>query len=304
MAVPSCALSDRPDLTTLLEVQEYFSLPSPALVEKDWHVVQALAAISGAASDGLTLVFGGGTALGRAHGLLARMSEDIDLRIVGDQATSRPALKRLRQEISERLKAQGFEVEGHVAVKQSDRYVRYDLPYAPIAAGEGVLRPEIKIEAAAFPIRRPAVVLPVRSFIAEAAKRDPEVPGIPCVSLVETAAEKFVALTRRTGAVFAGAPADNTLVRHIYDLTRLEGQYDPDDCLVLAWETMVLDAQERGYEAYKADPLAETRQTVARMTTDEAVRGDYDLLLAGMVYGEKPPFEVAIGVLQAFAERL
>ncbi len=113
-------MNGRPDRTTLLEVQEFFNLPSPALVEKDWHVVQALAAISVAASDGLTLVFGGGTALGRAYGLLSRMSEDIDLRVVGDRAASRGALKRMRGEISDRLAAQGFAVDGNVAVKQND----------------------------------------------------------------------------------------------------------------------------------------------------------------------------------------
>jgi hypothetical protein len=38
-------LSDKPILEELLEVQEHF-LPGPALVEKDWHVVRALAAIA------------------------------------------------------------------------------------------------------------------------------------------------------------------------------------------------------------------------------------------------------------------
>jgi predicted nucleotidyltransferase component of viral defense system len=303
MAARSFGLNGSPDRTTLLEVQEFFSLPSPALVEKDWYVVQALAAITDAASDGLTLVFGGGTALGRAYGLLDRMSEDIDLRIIGDQAASRAALKRLRGQISERLAAQGFKVDGHVIVKQSDRYVRYDLPYAPIAAGEGVLRPEIKIELAAFPVRRQPIALPVRSFCAEAIKGAAEVLSIPCVALVETAAEKFVALTRRTGAVFAGDEPDDTLVRHIYDLSRLDGHYDPEDGVVLARETMAIDAEQRGYAAYKADPLTETRLTVTRMTSDEGVRRDYDSLMDGMVYGEKPSFETAMAVLQGFAGR-
>lgn len=297
-------MNGSPDRTTLLEVQDFFRLPSPALVEKDWHVVQALAAISDAASDGLSLVFGGGTALGRAYGLVARMSEDIDLRIVGGQATSRAALKRLRGQISAGLESRGFRVADHVVVKQSDRYVRYDLPYAPIAAGEGVLRPEIKIEVAAFPLRRPPVSMPVRSFCAEAAGRDAEVASIACVALVETAAEKFVALTRRTGAIFAGADPDGTLVRHIYDLSRLDGRYDADDAVVLARESMAADAADRGYEAYRADALAETRHTVGRMGSDPVVRKDYDKLMAGMVYGEKPPFKAAMTVLEAFASRL
>jgi hypothetical protein len=39
-------LNDKPTLRDLLEVQQVFGLPSPALVEKDWYVVRALAAIA------------------------------------------------------------------------------------------------------------------------------------------------------------------------------------------------------------------------------------------------------------------
>ena len=61
--------------------------------------------------------------------------------------------------MNDRLEGAGFKLESddgaavkkHYVVKQNDRYVRYDLPYEPIAKGEGVLRPEIKIEIAAFP---------------------------------------------------------------------------------------------------------------------------------------------------------
>jgi hypothetical protein len=38
-------LNDRPTLQELIEVQRRFGLPDPALVEKDWLVVKALAAI-------------------------------------------------------------------------------------------------------------------------------------------------------------------------------------------------------------------------------------------------------------------
>ena len=56
-------MSDKPSLQDLLEVQAHFGLPSPALVEKDWHVVKALAAITAVDTAPLRLVFGGGTAL-------------------------------------------------------------------------------------------------------------------------------------------------------------------------------------------------------------------------------------------------
>jgi len=92
-------LSDRPTLQELLEVQAFFGLPSAALVEKDWHVVRALAAIVAADVAPIRLVFGGGTALSRAHRLVKRMSEDIDLRIVGQSSPSRGALRRVRETV-------------------------------------------------------------------------------------------------------------------------------------------------------------------------------------------------------------
>lgn len=64
------------------------------------------------------------------------------------------------------------------------------------ATGQGSLRPEIQIETALWPLRSPPVALPVTSFMAEATKLPPEVPTIPCVSIVEIIAEKFVAPSR------------------------------------------------------------------------------------------------------------
>lgn len=308
MAERSYGLNGKPERQTLLEVQDYFRLPSPALVEKDWHVVQALGAIRDAASDGLTLAFGGGTALGRAYGLLHRMSEDIDLRVIGDSATARPALKRLRRQVSERLRERGFTVDAdHVTVQHNDTYVRYDLPYDPIMRGEGVLRPEIKIEISAFPTRRPLTERAVISFVAEANKVEAEIPKIACVGLVEIAAEKFVALTRRSGVAFAGIEdLDPTLPRHVYDLSRLDGHYDAEDAARLALETMKDDAATRGgdFPAYQADPLGETLRAVEAMGGDRAFAADYSILMDAMVYGEKPAFDDAMAVVRGFAGRV
>jgi Nucleotidyl transferase AbiEii toxin, Type IV TA system len=83
------------------------------------------------------------------------------------------------------------------------------------------LRPTIQIETAVWPLRRPTVELSVISFISEALQRPPEIANIACVSIVETAADKFVGLTRRAGAELAGLDEpDPTLVRHLHDLMR------------------------------------------------------------------------------------
>ena len=98
-------MPDKPSLQDLLEVQKHFDLPSPALVEKDWYVVKALAAINTADVKPFRLVFSGGTALSRAHRLTRRMSEDIDLKIVSDEPRSRAELRKLRDAVTRALAA-------------------------------------------------------------------------------------------------------------------------------------------------------------------------------------------------------
>ena len=41
-------MNDSPTIEDLVEVQQFFKLQAPSLVEKDWYVVRALAAIAGA----------------------------------------------------------------------------------------------------------------------------------------------------------------------------------------------------------------------------------------------------------------
>jgi hypothetical protein len=293
MASRNLSLSDKPSLQELLEVQEYFGLPSPALVEKDWYVVKALAAIQSADTSPFRLIFGGGTALGRAHRLIRRMSEDIDLKIVSDGQFTRASLRNLRDVVTQALLDVGFVFDPenlqHRESGNASRYTLYRLPYAPIAEGQGSLRPEIQIETAVWPLRRPAVELPVSSFIMEAFNRPPEIPFISCVSLVETMAEKFVALTRRAGAELAdaGGPRDPTLVRHIYDLHAIRAEYDPTDVVILARAIMLADAEAYGHQfpAYRENPIAETVRAVAGMASDPGFGHRYAAFLRDMVYG-------------------
>ena len=69
-------------LRELREVQAYFRLPGIGLVEKDLHVVRAIAAVAAIDASPFSVVFGGGTALARAHKFIRRMSEDVDFKIV------------------------------------------------------------------------------------------------------------------------------------------------------------------------------------------------------------------------------
>lgn len=305
-------MRNKPSLQNLLEVQKHFDLPSPVLVEKDWHVVTALAAINTADVKPFRLVFSGGTALSRAHRVIRRMSEDIDLKIVSDEPRSRPELRKLRDIVTGALLHAGFQFDpentAHRDSGNASRYTIYRLPYTPVVIGEGALRPEIKIETAVWPLRLPSVERSVTSFWAEAFKQPPEVPSISCVALVETLAEKFVALTRRAGAELAdaGGPRDKTLVRHVYDLHVVRSHYDPAEVIALAREIIRADVEAYGHQfpAYRENPVAETLRAVGGLAANDRFASHYAEFLRDMVYGELSDFKTALATVSALADGL
>lgn len=169
------------------------------------------------------------------------------------------------------------------------------------------MRPAIKVELNYAPLRRPAVTLPVSSFVAEATTREPEVPQLACVGIVQTAAEKLVSLTRRTAMEMAGASRDPdpTLVRHIYDLHMMSALIEPAEVADLARRIAETDAQEfvSQYPAYAADIAAETRKALDALRTDPQHRQRYDRFMVDMVYGERPAFGEAMATVSNLADQ-
>jgi predicted nucleotidyltransferase component of viral defense system len=300
--------------TELRAVQEHFGFLRPAPVEKDWHVTRALAAITAIDCAPFALVFAGGTALARAHKIIRRMSEDVDFKIVSapaagpSRARLRAQLGDLRNRVTEALQGAGFAFDPAgkdvVRSRNENRYSVYQLPYPE--SGEG-LRPTIQIELTYATLRRPRVMLPVSSFVSEAFGRPPDVMAVPCVSLVETAAEKLVSLTRRTAMDLAGLSrdADPALVRHIYDLHMMRDLIDPGEVAALARDIASADAAEfaNQYPVYAANIAGETRRALDALRTDPLYRARYANFVTAMVYGEQADFEAAFATVAAVSQR-
>ena len=241
--------------TNLRPVADFFGLIGTAPVEKDFHVVQAIAAIAALDATPFTLVFGGGTALARAHKIVRRMSEDVDFKIVPlpaapvSQSGLRRRLGELRDKVSNALREAGFAFaasDSNPRSRNSNHYAIWQLPYeVQSGVGEG-LRPTIQVELTYAELRLPRVLLPISSFVGEAYGLAPELPAMPCVSITETAAEKLVSLTRRTAMDLAGLSrdADPTLVRHIYDLHMMRDLVDAGEVARLAHDIAAADAAE------------------------------------------------------------
>lgn len=77
-----------PDQAELIEAvlaERDVGLLTASILEKDIHVTDALCALLGMKHPATQLVFCGGTSLSKAYGLLERMSEDVDLKVVLDE---------------------------------------------------------------------------------------------------------------------------------------------------------------------------------------------------------------------------
>ncbi len=305
------------DAADIRAAQEHFGFLRPAPIEKDWHVVRALAVVSAMDSAPFKSIFAGGTALARAHRLVRRMSEDVDLKIVlADPepisgSRLRRALSDLRVTVTEGLQTAGFAFypndRSQHRSQNENRYTVYHLPYDDQDVSGHGLRPAIQIELTYATLRRPPVALPVSSFLAEAFGQPPELATIDCVSVTETAAEKFVGLTRRIAMELAGVSRDPdpTMVRHIYDLHLIRDDIAPDDVADLARDIALMDAAEHKnqYPAYYADIDGETRKALAAIENDPFYRGQYKNFVESMVYGEKPEFEKAFVTVKELATR-
>jgi predicted nucleotidyltransferase component of viral defense system len=307
-------LSDDADVA-FRTAAEHFGLPGLAAVAKDMHVVRAIRAITQVDARPFTLVFGGGTALARAHGVVRRMSEDVDFKVVLMGASLsrnvlRQALGALRGRVSDALLAAGFmfdPADGTVVRSRNEnRYTIYQLPYVAGGGGEA-LRPTVQVELTYAVLRFPPVTRTVSSFVNEAFARDAEVPAILCVSLAETAAEKLVALTRRTAMDLAGLSrdADPALVRHLYDLHLMRDLIDRDVVAAMAKDIAAADAVEfrNQYPAYHADIAGETGKALNALRSAPVYRMRYDGFVAAMVYGEAAVFDDAIATVTMLANQ-
>ena len=200
-----------------------------AVIEKDYYVTQVIHTLSTLENEIFRLVFCGGTCLAKAHKLVQRMSEDVDfkvqLKISENLSKSRlkNELKEFRSLIRSTLVVPDLSVTNDVA-RNEGRYQQITLKYPFSFLIGSALRPDIKVEFTVADILLPTDELEVKTIIEDTIK---EVnlftpPKTKCISIDETAIEKWVGLTRRIMAIERGREEDdNTLIRHVYDLNAI-----------------------------------------------------------------------------------
>jgi len=291
-------------------------LPAAAL-EKDVFVTEVLQRLTDIDAEGIQLIFCGGTCLSKAYGLIGRMSEDIDFKIVLPTGLSRSQksrmLSRFKKHLIAVLVAEGFIVpQDQVLARDENSYIALKILYESRFGAVASLRSEIKLELSARPLLLPMQTLPVQSILKLLV--DPVNHGfrVNCLGLPESIGEKVLSYLRRTAEALSRKVSkeyDERLIRHVYDVTVINRRL-PDLISGLAgkvFEVMVqADAERFGrqFPEFRLNPVSEMRKSLQYLDKEQSLSKEYERFVTDLVYGDRVAFEEARQEFIDFARKL
>ena len=118
---------DRADLIEALVAETDLGRVTAGLLEKDEHLTDALRTVFALEFDCVQLVFCGGTSLSKAHGLIERMSEDADIKVVLTDAGRQLSRTKLRRYLGDEVRVRvGRALSDIGLVEELDKAVAFN----------------------------------------------------------------------------------------------------------------------------------------------------------------------------------
>lgn len=293
------------------DTARYLGLEDPSVVEKDIYVTHVIQQLTSIESEYFRLVFAGGTCLAKAHRVVQRSSEDVDFKLILKNAAEgmstsaiRKHLHELRDRIIERIRALGYPLrDDQIRARNNGKYTYFTLDYPTHYSPAEGLRPHILIELNLSTLRTHTIKLPVRSLVDEVVNPTSVGKDVECISILEAAAEKWVALTRRIGAVERGHDRpDPSLIRHLYDLNAMVAiEKFGAQFAELVMHIMVQDKEQfkNQFIEYQQDPVRETQRSLSALITQPIYEQNYNEFVQTMVFsGKGASYDTALQSLQ------
>jgi hypothetical protein len=274
----------------------------PGLIEKDWHVTQALGVLAGFDHGGIVPAFGGGTSLSKAWGLIQRFSEDIDFKVALPEMSGNAARRErsaYRERIVDALTRAGFVLTGDVTKADESRFFSAEFLFPTLFDTSRGLRPHIKVEMTLTAPALPASMRPLGSLISRTLGQTPEVAAFPCIAPVETASDKMSALAWRVQARRRGSDRDDpTLIRHLHDLAALktEAMASPEFTRLVR-AAIVNDAGRGGEATASTDPAQLLSAMLDTLQKDPLWASEYENFVDAVSFaapGEELGFAAAL----------
>jgi len=282
------------------------------VIEKDLYVTQAISIVSQISHELYDLVFQGGTSLAKAHRIIERMSEDCDFRIRFkdpkgklSKEFKRKALRQFRYELVDALKKNGFTLDDDaVRVRNEGQFMGIRANYPSLYPMTEGIKPFLALEFFLAEVKVSPETKSVTTLIKQTLGDKVEHPEFPVnsVAIIETAAEKWVGLTRRVAtSMHRKHYRDANLVRHLYDLYQINKLgYFSDEFNPLVSRIVFDDRKhyKNHNDNYYHDPVSEIKRAVDELHQLTEWHDNWDKFVDTMVFAkEKPSYDDVLGNL-------
>jgi hypothetical protein len=290
-------------------------------LEKDYIVTDALQALFKVEDPQFDFIFCGGTCFSKAYGLLDRISEDVDIKVILKPGLNpsgsklRESLSQLKPQIIAALIDAGFdECDITKHARDENKCLIFDANYDTHFIKADDMRSNMKLELNFTALALAPHTLQIGLLFDELADGKPYAFDTNCVDLREGLIEKLVSFPRRL-AMYLHDPVrdlDKTLVRHLYDVHQTTKVYpdllsDIKPLQEILISKLAQDAREFSsqHPGFVSNPLRELRKAMEFARMDPMISTMYKNFIRDMVYGQNPPsFEESINSFNESLEML
>lgn len=295
-------------------------------LEKDIHITNIIKELTQLQLGNFELIFCGGTCLSKAYGILERMSEDVDFKLVLKKDSPEFSNNELRTKLSEvkhiikdklisldYISQADTENTSKPIIKALDgnKYIGFDIPYINKFPSSIVLRPHIQIELNYTKLQLQINHNDVGFIYNELIENTASKYKVKCISLEEAYCEKLISFPRRFAHAIANNKMndfDQTLIRHLYDVHQIK-QKNPDidkdeELITRLMKTLIQnDATDfsNQHQEFVNNPIGELNKAMNLALSSNLIRKNYDDFLEHMVYqdyDDKPTFDTAINTFK------
>ena len=187
-------------------------------------------------------------------------------------------------------------------------FLKCQIAYPSQFADTNSIRSHIQVELTFEPPQLEPEVRSVSSLVNQFTQQPPEIAGMACLNLAETAADKIAALSWRVVSKEPdGERYDPRIIRHLYDLSYLSPEIiNNPNWSKLSLETISHDLKTRDKSlASQIDsPQELLNQLVDKLGGNQLYRKHYREFVEDFAYGESIVFDEAIDSLRDLIDRL
>ncbi|NNM60337.1 MAG: nucleotidyl transferase AbiEii/AbiGii toxin family protein, partial [Legionellales bacterium] len=176
-------------------------------------------------------------------------------------------------------------------VRDEGKYIAFDLAYPSAYTKDHSLRPNLQIEfmmnESKLATEYQSVTTLVRQILGDRVQHIEK--SIECVSVNETAAEKWVALTRRVANLMRKPDLflDPTLVRHIYDLYCIENKQTIGNDVYMLISNLIkedINKYKNQNADYAKNPINEIKNALSFLSESKEWEKNWNVFIKDMVY--------------------